>query len=94
MFNFEIAAKEMDSQYQKCIPLHLSGKEETGNAGEQPVRNSLTDWNGRGGSTSPHFPYDHSKKLCLGKPNRKHEKTNFPCKPMSVLICNIKNVTL
>ena len=84
----------MGTQCQKCIPLHLSGEVETGNAGEQPVRNNLTDWNGHGGSTSPHLPNDHSKKLCLGKPNRKHEKTNSLCKPMLVLICNIKKVTV
>jgi hypothetical protein len=84
----------MDTQCQKLISLHLSGEVETGSAGEQPVRNSLIDWNGHGGSTSPRFPNDHSKKLCLGKPNRKHEKANSLCKPMLGLICNIKNVTV
>jgi len=84
----------MNTQCQKLISLHLSGEEETGSAGEQPVRNSLTDWNGRGGITSPHFPNDHSKKLCLGKPNRKHGNTNFLCKPMTGFICKIKNVTV
>jgi len=84
----------MDSQSQKYIPLHLSGEVETGSAGVQPVRNSLTDWNGHGGYTCPHFHNDHSKKLCLGKPNRKHEKEKFLCKPMLGLICNIKNVTV
>jgi hypothetical protein len=84
----------MDTQCQKCIPSHLSGEVETGNAGEQPVRNNLTDWNGHGGATSPHLPNVHFKKLCLGKPNRKHEKANFLCKPMLGLVCNIKNVTV
>ena len=76
----------MDTRCQKFISLPLSGKEETSNAGEQLVRNSLTDWNGHGGATSPHLPNDHSKKICLGKPNRKYEKLNFLCKLMLGLI--------
>ena len=46
----------MDTRSENCISLRPSGEEETGSAGEQPVRNSLTDRNGHGGLTSPHFP--------------------------------------
>jgi len=35
----------------------MSGEAETGNAGEQPVRNSLTDWNGQevGNDQPPYY---------------------------------------
>jgi hypothetical protein len=75
----------MDTQCQKKVSLRLSGEEETGNAGEQwfdkahqpPVRNSLTDWNWSWGLNQPPISHDYSKKLCLGKPNGKHERANF-----------------
>ena len=39
------------------IKLLMSGEAETGNAGEQPVRNSLTDWNGQevGNDQPPYY---------------------------------------
>ena len=47
----------------------VSDKAEPGSAGEQPVRNSLIDWNGQGPVFIwPFFSY-HSKSLCLGKLN-------------------------
>ena len=64
----------MDTQCQKCIPLHLSGKVETGNAGEQPVRNSLTDWNGHGGSNSPHLPNAIPRNYVLENPTENMRK--------------------
>jgi hypothetical protein len=67
----------MNTQCQKFISLHLSGEVETGSAGEQPVRNNLTDWNGRGGFKQPPISHDYSKKLCLGKPNEKHVSANL-----------------
>lgn len=45
--------KLLSNHYQNVVSLTLSGEVETGNAGEQPVRNSLTDWNGQGGRKSP-----------------------------------------
>ncbi|KAA6349646.1 hypothetical protein EZS27_002974 [termite gut metagenome] len=46
--------KLLNNQYQNFIPLPLSGQEETGSAGEQPVSNNLIDWNGQGGQNSPY----------------------------------------
>ena len=48
--------KLLDTHYQKNVPLPPSGEVETGSAGEQPVRNNPTDWNGHGGVISPQFP--------------------------------------
>ena len=42
--------------------LGASGEEETDSAEEQPVRNSLTDWNGQGANTPPN-PIDNSKNF-------------------------------
>jgi hypothetical protein len=72
MFNLRL----LDTIGQKSISLQSSGEVETGSAGEQPVRNSLIDWNGRGGFKQPPISHDYSKKLCLGKPNRKHDGAN------------------
>ena len=85
----------MDTQCQKFISLHLSGEVETGSAGEQPVRNSLTDWNGRGGLTSPQFHRIIPRKYVLENPTENSKKQILLfCKPMLGLICNIKNVTV
>ncbi|KAA6308496.1 hypothetical protein EZS27_039849, partial [termite gut metagenome] len=46
--------KLLNNQYQNFIPLPLSGEEETGSAGEQPVSNNLIDWNGQGGQNPPY----------------------------------------
>jgi hypothetical protein len=43
----------MDTQCKIFISLHPSGEVETGAAGEQPVRNSLIDWNGQGAQKAP-----------------------------------------
>jgi hypothetical protein len=48
--------KILNNQCQNYVPLPLSGEVETGSAGEQPVRNSPSDWNGHGGQKSPQFP--------------------------------------
>lgn len=47
--------KLLSNHYQNVVSLPLSGEVETGSAGEQPVRNSLTDWNGQGGLKSPSY---------------------------------------
>ena len=48
------------------LSLHLSGKAESGSAGEQPARNNLTDWNGQGAIIAPIY-LDYSKNICLKK---------------------------
>jgi len=35
--------------YQKVVSLSLSDEADTGSGGDRPARNSLTDWNGKGG---------------------------------------------
>jgi len=45
--------KMLSTLYENVVSLPLSGEEETGSAGDRPVRNSLTDWNGQGGHTDP-----------------------------------------
>ena len=46
--------KLLNNQYQNFVPLHVSGKEETGTAEEQPASNNLNDWNGQGGQNPPY----------------------------------------
>lgn len=53
--------KMLHTQYQNFVPLSVSDEAEAGHAGEQPARNSLTDWNGQGAPTSPSKNDDHSK---------------------------------
>jgi len=69
----------MDTRTENCISLHPSGEEETGSAGEQPVRNSLTDRNGHGGLTSPHFTLFILGIYVLKKLNGEQDV----CKPFS-----------
>ena len=78
----------MDTQSQKFISLNLSGEVETGAAGEQPIRNSLTDRNGHGGLTSPQFPLTIPRNDVLENPSE-YMSVNFYsfCKPTSELIC-------
>lgn len=45
--------KMLSTLYENVVSLPVSGEEETGSAGEQPVRNNLTDWNGQGGLLNP-----------------------------------------
>lgn len=45
--------KLLSGHYQNVVSLPLSGEMETGSAGEQPVSDNLTDWNGQGGQKSP-----------------------------------------
>lgn len=61
-------AKErmVSTLFQNVVSLLPSEEEETGSAGEQPDRNTLTDWNGQG-DKSPCYIYDDSKKTCLRK---------------------------
>ena len=47
--------KMLDTLYQKDVSLILTGEAETGSGGDQLVRNILSDWNGQGGTKSPHF---------------------------------------
>ena len=39
--------------YKKVLPLPLSDEAETGSGGDQPARNSLTNWNGKRGAKVP-----------------------------------------
>lgn len=48
--------KMLDSLNENYISLQLSGEVETGSAGEQPVSNNPTGWNGRGSENTPSFP--------------------------------------
>lgn len=59
------------------VNLASTGKAETGSAGEQPVRNSLFDWNGQKGwgKASTFFIGDHSRSLM---PKKTHLNTNIP----------------
>lgn len=47
--------KMLETQYQNVVNLNPTGQAETGSGGDQPVRNSLSDWNGPGGRLSPLF---------------------------------------
>lgn len=47
--------KMLNTHYQNVVSLPLSDEEEAGNAGEQPTRNNLTDWNGQGEFLPPNF---------------------------------------
>ena len=38
---------------QKVVPLSLSDEAESGSGGDQPERNSLTNWNGKRGAKVP-----------------------------------------
>ncbi len=48
--------KMLETLNENCIPSQLSCEVETGSAGEQPVSNNPTGWNGRGGENTPSFP--------------------------------------
>ncbi|KAA6325921.1 hypothetical protein EZS27_024912 [termite gut metagenome] len=62
--------KLLNNQYQNFIPLPLSGEEETGSAGEQPVSNNLIDWNGQGGQNPPYNQNSIPRNHGLENPNR------------------------
>jgi transposase InsO family protein len=49
--------KNITNQYQNNVTLSLSDEKETGNGGDQPVRDNLIDWNGHGGKSSPILSY-------------------------------------
>lgn len=61
--------KLLSNHYQNVVSLPLSGEVETGSAGEQPVRNNLTDWNGQGGQKSPLNPMIIPRNYVLENPN-------------------------
>jgi hypothetical protein len=84
----------MNTQCQKFISLQPSGEEETSNAGEQLVRNSLTDRNGHGGIISPHFQMTILGNHVWENPTTKiaKEKRYSICKPNSGFLVSIKNV--
>lgn len=60
--------KMVSTLYQKVVSLQVSDEEETGSAGEQPVRNSLTDWNGQGGQNPPAIPMAIPRNYVLENP--------------------------
>lgn len=47
--------KMLTTHYQNSLSLPLSDKAETGSGEDQPVRNSLTNWNKNGASSAPNF---------------------------------------
>jgi hypothetical protein len=47
--------KMLETHFQKDVSLHPTGKTETGSGGDQPARDSLSDWNGQPGSKTPRF---------------------------------------
>lgn len=61
--------KLLSNHYQNVVSLPLSGEVETGSAGEQPVRNNLTDWNGQGGLKSPSNLFPIPRNYVLENPN-------------------------
>ena len=61
--------KLLSNHYQNVVSLPLSGEVETGSAGEQPVRNNLTDWNGQGGRKSPSNNLTIPRNYVLENPN-------------------------
>lgn len=61
--------KLLSNHYQNVVSLPLSGEVETGSAGEQPVRNNLTDWNGQGGLKSPSNILPIPRNYVLENPN-------------------------
>ena len=67
-----LLAKEklLSNHYQNVVSLPLSGEVETGSAGEQPVRNNLTDWNGQGGQKSPFNLLPIPRNYVLENPKR------------------------
>ncbi len=48
--------KLLSNQFQNVVSLTVSDQTETGTGGDQPARDSLTDWNGQKGQISPSFP--------------------------------------
>jgi len=61
--------KLLSNHYQNVVSLPLSGEMETGSAGEQPVSDNLTDWNGQGGRKSPSNYMPIPRKYGLENPN-------------------------
>jgi hypothetical protein len=53
--------------YQNVVSLSLSDEAETGSGGDRPVRNSLTERNGKGGGKVPLLLFFYSGRLCLKK---------------------------
>ena len=48
--------KLLSNQFQNVVSLTVSDQTGTGTGGDQPARDSLTDWNGQKGQISPSFP--------------------------------------
>jgi len=53
--------------YKNIVSLFLSDEAEPGSGGDQPARNNLTNWNGRGKNITSSNPFSHSNCLCLKK---------------------------
>jgi hypothetical protein len=49
---------QSDYYFQKVLTLPKSAEAETGSGGDQPVRNKLIEWNGKGGNL-PHNHFFH-----------------------------------
>jgi len=61
--------KLLSNHYQNVVSLPLSDEAETGSGGDQPVRNNLTEWNGKGGRNIPQsyfpIPVEYASKNAL-----------------------------
>jgi hypothetical protein len=61
--------KLLSNHYQNAVSLSLSDDAETGNGGDQPVRNNLTEWNGKERRNIPQscfpVPVDYTSKNAL-----------------------------
>ena len=67
--------------HKNVLPLSLSEEADTGSGGDQPARNNLTDWNGKGERKFPNpillFQSLMPKKtLCFDR-NNMRDKTNI-----------------
>lgn len=58
--------KILNTLFQKDVNLNLTGEAEAGSDGDQPARNTLSDWNGQGGQkshlTSLNIPRENALK--------------------------------
>lgn len=66
--------KLLDTHYQNVVSLPLSDEEEAGNAGEQPARNNLTDWNGQGEFFFPLILEKSFQEIMSQKTHLQHNK--------------------
>jgi hypothetical protein len=57
--------KMLNTLFQKDVNLNLTGEAEVGSDGDQPARNTLSDWNGQGGQERPLSPLNIPREDAL-----------------------------